>query len=292
MQEAINERGEDCLQLHLLNHPALELSIDVSDSLLIHHITGIRSDRLWVGGFSYMTEKILKQVDSTGNVIETINDADSFFGNFAITQNGELLYLQKGCNKVQKMTPNGTTTIISTSEDENIKALFSSQITGNLLVGVHKCQANAGKLTRYEETGAKIEDIEVDNDGQTLYSNPVYIAENKNGDIVTADSTKHRVVLVDRSGGYRGYYNGQTPNKREFAPHGVCTDVHGHIMVVDYTSGSIHLLDQDLHFRTLLLTKEQHNLIGASALFIDENHHLYVGSENGRINVYRYLNDE
>lgn len=238
-----------------------------------------------------MKEKILKQVDSTGNVIETINDADSFFGNFAITQNGELLYLQKGCNKVQKMTPNGTTTIISTSEDENIKALFSSQITGNLLVGVHKWQANAGKLTRYEETGAKIQDIEVDNEGKTLYSNPTYIAENRNGDIVTADSTKHRVVLVDRSGEYRGYYNGQTPNKREFDPHGVCTDVHGHIMVVDYTSGSIHLLDQDLHFRTLLLTKEQHNLIGASAFFIDENHHLYVGSENGRINVYRYLND-
>lgn len=259
--------------------------------LLIHHITGIRSDRLWVGGFSYMKEKILKQVDSTGNVIETINDADSFLGNFAITQKGELLYLQKGSNKVQKKTPNGTTTIISTSEDEKIKALFSSQITGNLLVGVHKCQANAGKLTRYEETGAKIQDIEVDNDGQTLYSNPVYIAENKNGDIVTADSTKHRVVLVDRSGGYRGYYNGQTPNKREFDPHGVCTDVKGHIMVVDYTSGSIHLLDQDLSFLTFLLKKEEHNLKSASALFVDENHHLYVGSENGRINVYKYLED-
>lgn len=259
--------------------------------LLIHHITGIRSDRLWVGGFSYMKENILKQVDSTGNVIETINDADSFLGNFAITQKGELLYLQKGCNKVQKMTPNGTTTIISTSEDEKIKALFSSQITGDLLVGVHNFQTNAGKLTRYDKTGAKIQDIEVDNDGQTLYRDPVYIAENKNGDIVTADSTKHRVVLVDRSGKYRGYYNGQTPNKREFDPHGVCTDVKGQIMVVDYTSGSIHLLNQDLRFRNLLLTKEQHNLIGASALFIDENHHLYVGSENGRINVYRYLND-
>lgn len=271
--------------------PALELSIDVPDMLLIHHITGIRSDRLWVGGFSYMKEKILKQVDSTGNVIETINDADSFLGNFAITQKSELLYLQKGCNKVQKMTPNGTTTIISTSEDEKIKALFSSQITGDLLVGVHNFPTNAGKLTRYDKTGAKIQDIEVDNDGQTLYSNPTYIAENRNGDIVTADSTKHRVVLVDRSGEYRGYYNGQTPNKREFDPHGVCTDVKGQIMVVDYTSGSIHLLDQDLSFLTFLLKKEEHNLKSASALFVDENHHLYVGSENGRINVYKYLED-
>uniref|UniRef100_A0A8W8M4N8 Tripartite motif-containing protein 2 n=1 Tax=Magallana gigas TaxID=29159 RepID=A0A8W8M4N8_MAGGI len=274
-----------------LKSPALELSIDVPDMLLIHHITSIKSDRLWLGGISYKKEDILKQVDSSGNVIETINDADISLGNFAMTQKGELLYLEKGCNKVQKKTPKGTTTIITTSKDENIRALFSSQITGDLLVGVHKFQTKAGKLTRYDKTGAKIQDIEVDNHGKTLYSYPVYIAENRNGDIVTVDSTTNKVVLVDKLGGYRDYYKGQSPKKREFNPHGVCTDVHGHIMVVDYSSGSIHLLDQDLHFLTLLMTKEQHNLKSASALFVDEKHHLYVGSENGRINVYKYLKD-
>lgn len=274
-----------------LKSPALELSIDVPDMLLIHHITSIKSDRLWLGGISYKKEDILKQVDSSGNVIETINDADIFWGNFAMTQKGELLYLEKGRNKVQKKTPKGTTTIITTSKDENIIALFSSQITGDLLVGVHKFPTKAGKLTRYDKTGAKIQDIEADNHGKTLYSYPVYIAENRNGDIVIVDSTTNKVVLVDKLGGYRDYYKGQSPKKREFNPHGVCTDVHGHIMVVDYSSGSIHLLDQDLHFLTLLMTKEQHNLKSASALFVDEKHHLYVGSENGRINVYKYLKD-
>lgn len=98
-------------------------------------------------------------------------------------------------------------------------------------------------------------------------------------------------MLVDKSGEYRDYYKGQSPNKREFDPHGVCTDVHGHIIVVDYTSGSIHLLDQDLKFLTLLLTKTKEDLKSAKGLCVDEKHNLYVGSENGRINVYKYLKD-
>lgn len=269
----------------------MELSIDVPDMLLIQHITGIKSDRLWVGGITYKKEGILKQVDSTGKVIETINDADCSLGIFTITQNGELLYLKKGFNEVQKKTPTGTTTIITTSKDENIQALFSSPITGDVLVGVYNSQIYAGKLTRYDKTGAKIQDIEVDKHGQTLYISPVYIAENKNGDIVTVDFRKHNVLLVDKSGGYRDYYRGQSPQKRDFDPRGVCTDIHGYIMVADYMSGSIHLLDQDLYFLTLLLTKEQHNLESVSALFVDEKHNLYVGSENGRINVYKYLKD-
>lgn len=61
-----------------------ELFIDVFDMFLIYYIIGIRLDRFWVGGFFYMKEKIFKQVDLIGNVIEIINDVDSFLGNFVI----------------------------------------------------------------------------------------------------------------------------------------------------------------------------------------------------------------
>lgn len=265
--------------------------MEVPDMQFIHHITGIHSDKLWVGGISFSKKRILKQLDSSGNVIETINDTICFWGNLTITQNGELLYLERVCNKVQKKTPDGSTTIITRSEDEEIESIFSSQITGDLLVGVYNFQIHAGKLIRYDNTGAKIQDIEVDKHGQRLYSHPIYIAENKNEDIVTVDSTKHRLVLVDESGEYRGYYDGQSPNKREFDPHGVCTDVHGHIMVVDNWSSSIHRLDQDLRFLTFLRTKEQHNLKYISGLCVDQKHNIYVGCENGKLCVYKYLKD-
>lgn len=68
----------------VLNYLVFELFIDVFDRFLIYYIIGIRLDRFWVGGFFYMKEKIFKQVDLIGNVIEIINDVDSFFGNFVI----------------------------------------------------------------------------------------------------------------------------------------------------------------------------------------------------------------
>lgn len=63
-------------------------------------------------------------------------------------------------------------------------------------------------MIRYEEIGVKIKDIEVDNDGKILYSNLIYIVENKNGDIVIVDFLKYKVVLVDRLGEYWGDYKG------------------------------------------------------------------------------------
>lgn len=273
-----------------LESAIFESAMDVPDMQSIDHITGIESDRLWVGGSSYTTDKgIIKQVDISGNVIETINDVLCLYGNFAITQKGELLYLE-GLNKVQKKTLDGTTTIITTPKNDLIESIFSSKITEDLLVGVQYSDSRACKLTRYDKTGAKIQDIETDKHRQTL-CRPIYIAENKNGDIVIVNLTKKKVVVVDKSGAYRNSYKGQYPYRREFSPRGICTDVHGHIMVVDFSSYSIHLLDQDLHFLTLLLTEEQHNLKLVSTLFADEKHNLYVGSENGRISVYKYLKD-
>lgn len=272
-----------------LESAIFESHMDVPDMKTIDHITCIKSDRLWVGGYSSINKDIIKQIDISGKVIETINDAFCRYGNFTITQKGELLYL-KSFHKVQKKTLDGTTTIITTPKNDIIESIFSSKITGDILVGVQYSDSRACKLTRYDKTGAKIQDIEADKHRQTQCC-PIYIAENKNEDIVIVNITKKEVVLINKSGEYRNSYKSQYPNVTKFAPRGVCTDVHGHIMVADNSSDSIHLLDQDLHFLTKLLTKEQHNLKYAKALSVDEKHNLYVGSENDRINVYKYLKD-
>lgn len=62
-------------------------------------------------------------------------------------------------------------------------------------------------------------------------------------------------------------------------------------MVVDYLFGFIYFFDQDFYFLILLMIKEQYNLKFVSVLFVDEKYYLYVGFENGRINVYKYLKD-
>lgn len=55
--------------------------------------------------------------------------------------------------------------------------------------------------------------------------------------------------------------------------------------------GFIYFFDQDFSFLIFLLKKEEYNLKFVSVLFVDENYYLYVGFENGRINVYKYLED-
>lgn len=62
------------------------------------------------------------------------------------------------------------------------------------------------------------------------------------------------VVVVDRSGEHRFSYTGQG---LDFDPHGICTDVLGHILVCDYINYTVHLLDQDGKFLSLLLTSQQ-----------------------------------
>lgn len=55
--------------------------------------------------------------------------------------------------------------------------------------------------------------------------------------------------------------------------------------------GFIYFFDQGFKFLILLLIKIKEDLKFVKGLCVDENYYLYVGFENGRINVYKYLKD-
>lgn len=55
--------------------------------------------------------------------------------------------------------------------------------------------------------------------------------------------------------------------------------------------GFIYFFDQDFKFLILLLIKIKEDLKFVKGLCVDEKYNLYVGFENGRINVYKYLKD-
>lgn len=224
--------------------------------------------------------------------MKTINETGCLHGKFTVTQNGDLLYVAKGGHTVQKNTEKSI--IIQTSEHEIIESILSSEITGDILVGiqvrVEGIQRN-GKLIRYDENGNKIEDFEAGKEEKAQYSRPIYIAENKKKDIVIADATKNRVVLLNKLGIYQNSYKGQTPYKKSFKPRGISTDEQCQILVVDHEFSSVHLLDHNLNFLTILLTSEKHDLKYPSGICLDDKHNLYVGCEKGKINVYMYLLD-
>ena len=141
------------------------------------------------------------------------------------------------------------------------------------------------KVTRYSKTGQEIQNIQRDNQGQELYRIPQYITKNTNGDICTSDLSKQAVVVVNKSGQYRFSYRGQGS---EFQLWGICTDVLGHILVCDSVSKTVHLLDQDGGFLSVILS-EQQGIDHPFGVCVDDENNLYVGQLNKTVTIYKYL---
>lgn len=74
-----------------------------------------------------------------------------------------------------------------------------------------------------------------------------------------------------------------------FYPHGICTDVLGHILVYDANSSSVHLLDQTGYFLSMLIT-QQHGVSDLRGLCVDDEDTLFVGEGiSNFVKLYKYL---
>ncbi|XP_062579979.1 uncharacterized protein LOC134241977 [Saccostrea cucullata] len=206
-----------------------------------------QSGRLWV------SECVgnLVQTDLQGNQLQKIRTSgvNSFH---PVTQDGDLIFTDMD-EKVLKRTTlhNNITQFLETRQTIPF-CIHSSHINGDLLVGMGT--RGEAKVTRYNKKGKELQNIQRDKKGQGLYNAPYYITENINGDICTctSDCDKKAVVVVNRVGKHRFSY---TCQGSKFRPHGICTDVFGHILVCDLFN--VHLLDQDGQFLSLLITPKQ-----------------------------------
>eukprot|EP00105_Crassostrea_gigas_P035787 XP_019919935.1 PREDICTED: uncharacterized protein LOC105320970 [Crassostrea gigas] len=236
--------------INIDNHPKKPtLSLDLSSSVTkvreytvpdvntVMH-TGMsvsESDRLWASNFL----SFFRHLIPTDQLQKT--EKNSYGSGFeTVTLEGDLIYAERFEQVISKITLDNTTTeLIKTGDWEPI-SVHSSRINGDILVGMVK--DGKAKVTRYDKTGTEIQNIQWDNEGQELYSKPLYITENINSDICTSDFDKSAVVVVDKSGQHRFTY---TDQGSEFLPYGIDTDILGHILVCDFNSNKVHLLDQD-----------------------------------------------
>ena len=281
----------------------LTSTINVGGGFVVNHISVVTPDKLWVS-----TWKTLKQVDSTGHVLRSLNGEYKPLENGAghtVSVEGDLVFIAEGRKDVQstasdelrrlydihKMTSDGSITTLLTLDLPDIlrACIHSSHINGDLLIGLLS-YSSPSRVMRCDGTGRKIGDIELDEEGQRLYEFPLYITENKmNGDIVVSDDTKAALVVVDRSGRHRFDYKGHSTDK-SFQPHGVCTDLLGRILVTHYDTkhtNFISLLSHDGQFLTRLLREEQSRYISAfGSLCVDDKNNIYVAYDS-KIKVFR-----
>ncbi|XP_062615378.1 tripartite motif-containing protein 5-like [Saccostrea cucullata] len=247
----------------------------------VYHISIDQSDRLWISD----NKGNLVQTDLQGNVMQKIETSGKGEGYHTVTQGGALIFTDKDKNTINRITKDNNFTEIIKTADLSPLSIYSSHINGDLLVGMWKI--GEAKVTRYNKIGKELQNIQKDNKGQELYRTPHYITENINGDICTSEINKG-VVVVNKSGQHRFSYKGQGS---VFRPYGICTDVLGHILVVDghFKNNTVHLLDQDGQFLSLLLTQQQEVKYPRSVCVDDENN-LYVGQFlTDTLKVYKYL---
>ncbi|XP_078329836.1 uncharacterized protein LOC111114735 isoform X1 [Crassostrea virginica] len=255
-----------------------EYSVPGVDSAF--HVSVGKSGRLWVSE----NNGNLVQKDLQGKLLQKIKTSGISESYHSATQDGGLIYTDKDEKKIYRITPDRKITEFIKTGDWKPISIHSSRINGDLLVGMRTDEE--AKVTRYSKAGKEIQNIQRDNQGQELYKYPHYITENINGDICTSDYHKHAVVVVNKSGQHRFSYTGQGS---EFYPYGICTDVLGHILVCDTVSETVHLLNQDGGFLSIILS-EQQGIEYPRGLCVDDENNLYVGQcDTNTVAVYKYL---
>nr|XP_022343916.1 uncharacterized protein LOC111136995 [Crassostrea virginica]XP_022343918.1 uncharacterized protein LOC111136995 [Crassostrea virginica] len=246
----------------------------------VHHVSVDKSGRLWVSDWSGN----LVKTDLQGNLLQKIKTSNGEQGYHTATQDGDLIYTDKDKKKIYRITPDKKINEFIKTGDWTPVSVHSSRINGDILVGMIKDRE--AKVTRYSKAGKEIQNIQRDNQGQGLYSYPRYITENINGDICTSDYNKEEVVVVNKSGQHRFSYTDQGSG---FRPWGICTDVLGHILVCDSASDTVHLLDQDGGFLSVILSPQQ-GVKRPRGVCVDDENNLYVGQTfTTTVTMYKYL---
>ncbi|XP_056007569.1 uncharacterized protein LOC125666209 isoform X1 [Ostrea edulis] len=277
---------DECVKL--MSTPVLHTSVCVTDVIYVSHISRVMSDRVWVSGYDNL---IL--TDTTGDTIHRVTDIITWYGVHTVNSSGELIYIDSDYNINKLSTHNKTVTrLIQSTSPWSPECVCCSPSTGDLMVGMYNTDTETGKVTRYNSSGQHILTIQHHNTGHTLYSRPYYITENNNGDIIVSDWIKYKrgaVVVTERGGRHRFSYTGP-PSGSSLRPRGICTDALSHILVCDFNTHTVQMIDKDGHFLSLLLTRQHGINTPRSLNYDDKTHLLWVGSYiTNTVSVYRYL---
>lgn len=261
------------------------------------HLSYVKSGELWMIN---QDENELTQVDMDGYILEIVKSS----GPCCVTKDDALLYASRPSDYdyddddndadadaeygicIKKKTSLRTVTLLKTENFEDVISIHSSLINGHILVILKKTKATKPfyKITRYDENGLKIQDIDIDEraQGRLDWFHNAHITENRNGDIIF--SVKQEVVGIDRSGEHRFTYS----HPEDDTLSDICTDTHGHIIVAYHTS--IHLLNEHGTFRKILLRNMP--ILHFTGLCLDDKQNLYVLNTQGNVKVYKFLKDE
>uniref|UniRef100_K1QFD7 Tripartite motif-containing protein 2 n=1 Tax=Magallana gigas TaxID=29159 RepID=K1QFD7_MAGGI len=286
----IPHQGNQCL-LKLMSPPKLLSSLTMTGVYRCYHISCVTSDRVWVSD----GRNNLILTSTTGVLLHRVEDiCRVLYGGFhTVNSESELFYIDRNynINKLSKDMKTTTTFIERTYSTWRPWCVYWSPSTGDLLVGVniYTRRTHKAKVTRYNQSGQLTQTIQKDNTGLELYTQPVYITENNNGDVVVSEFDA--VVVTERGGRHRFSYTGH-PSGSELRPFGICTDALSHILMCDDTTKTVQMLDRDGQFLSHLPVRPAREFVARGLSYDVNAHRLWVGSYNNKLCVYRCIDRE
>ncbi|XP_062595334.1 tripartite motif-containing protein 2-like [Saccostrea cucullata] len=198
-----------------------------------------------------------------------------------------ILYTERNNNVVNRVTDKGETQILFSTGDWNAHGIACTA-SGNILLGLHKIKV--GKLAVFDMKGNVVKEVE-SNNGNPLYTNPYYVTENTNGDLCAADIVLASVIVVDSTGLFRFSYTGNPSIAKGFDPHGVAADSQSNLVVADWATRKLHLINETGNFlRYLDFFVNEYMAEMPTGVCIDPDDLLFVcGHDSVKVKVMKYL---
>lgn len=276
--------GKESLLKQMLP-PEFQKSFKIKNIKRCFHISLMTPAKVWVCDLGM---DIILTDTTTGDNLYCVKKAFSDIkGLFTVNSEHELIYIDFD-NNIRKLSTNmkKNIIIIKSTDSWKLECVFSSPITGNVLVGmVEKEKENIGKVIIHSQSGSIKHAIQYDIAGRLLYKRPTFIIENINGDIVVSDRNLQALVVTDKEGRYRFSYN--PPN---FLPCGICTDPFSNILVCDGSTKQVQIISKDGSFLSNLRTLDDRTFMPVSLSYDVNTHLLFLGSgEDNTLSVYRYM---
>ena len=274
-----SHRSCDIIKRPLIPTPSVVSQFDLDYEY--NHIVCTATDLAWVE----TAKKQLQLVDRAGMIKETVK-TDFIFYDTALTSDGEFLFPDSTNNCIKLM-----------SRQKEIITLFKTNWSPCKLCCLHNNDivvtfGNVKKVIVYSRIG---------NIRQTLdsikFGYPQSVAVNKvNHNIYICDieniyrSCNGKVIAAGANGQLRYEYTGQ--EKGQFSPMNLCSDLIGHVLITDFTSHRVHILDRDGQFIQYILTLD-FGPYGPVNIDVDTVGYVWVSERidknKGRIKVAKYL---
>ncbi|XP_062613794.1 uncharacterized protein LOC134275532 [Saccostrea cucullata] len=213
------------------------------------------------------------------------NEGDSFIRCIA-TSSSRILYSATNCKDVyetdEHFSTEGARPFFTPETDGwTPKGIaFSLVSPGHILIGLYNSKQKKGNVIKVKSNGT-LEGYLGNERGEKPYTNPRFLAENKNGDICISDSVTKNVFVFEREGILRFSY--APPESPTYVPRTVATDRQCNILIA-YPRNGIHIIDKD---GELLRIVEE--MTSPTACCVSLKDLLFVCSKDGDMKEITYL---